>query len=219
MVAVTPPPTSPRVTLPVISTVCGAIFLGFCVAVGLKVRAERRWPRGLLAGCSAALVCGVISFPYARVSFAIPIPGSRAIQPQQAKEVLGGLLHNIYRAFDWREESAIYDRLALSITGELLSEVYLQTRRSMELEGQGGARAKVDDVEIVELADGRISENDAQEFRCRWNVSGSVGHWGHVHRRANQYDATLEITPVNGVWKITKIDLRDEKRLDSNKRS
>ncbi len=136
-----------------------------------------------------------------------------------ARAVMGGLLHNTYRAFDGREESVIYDRLAESISGDLLTSVYLQTLHSMELEGQGGARAKVDDVEIIELRDGRMSGDHAQEFRCRWNVGGSVGHWGHVHRRANQYDAALEITPVNGAWKITRIDLRDEQRLDSNRRS
>jgi hypothetical protein len=214
MVAVTPPPAPLRITLPMISSVCGAIILGFCVAIGRKVLAERRWPRGLFAGCSAALVCGALSFPYTRVSFAIPIPGSRSIEPQQAREVLGDLLHNIYRAFDWREESAIYDRLALSITGDLLSDVYLQTRRSMELEGQGGARVKVDEVEILDAIPERATETGGFVYRCRWNVSGSVGHWGHLHRRINQYDAVFTVEPVDGVWRIAAIDLREEKRVD-----
>ncbi len=214
MVAVKPPPAPWRITLPLISSVCGAIILGLCLTIGLKVKAERRWPRGLLAGCSAALVCGALSLPYVPVSFAIPIPGSRTIEPQQAREVLGDLLHNIYRAFDWREERAIYDRLALSITGDLLSDVYLQTRRSMELEGQGGARVKVDEVEILDAVPEQATELGGFVYRCRWNVSGSVGHWGHLHRRINQYDAVFTVEAVDGAWRIAAIDLREEKRVD-----
>jgi len=128
--------------------------------------------------------------------------------------VLGDLLHNIYRAFDWREESAIYDRLALSITGDLLSDIYLQTRRSMELEGQGGARVKVDEVEILDAIPEHATETGGFVYRCRWTVSGSVGHWGHLHRRINQYDAVFTVEPVDGAWRISAIDLREEKRVD-----
>ncbi len=214
MVAVTPPPAPLRITLPMISSVCGVMILGLCVAIGRKVKAERRWPRGLLAGCCVALICGALSLPYTRASFAIPIPGSRPIEQQQAREVLGDLLHNIYRAFDWREESAIYDRLALSITGDLLSDIYLQTRRSMELEGQGGARVKVDEVEVLDAVPEHATETGSFVYRCRWNVSGSVGHWGHLHRRINQYDAVFTVEPVDGAWRISAIDLREEKRVD-----
>ena len=34
-------------------------------------------------------------------------------------ELAGGLLHNIYRAFDYRGEEQIYDVLAKSVTGNL----------------------------------------------------------------------------------------------------
>jgi hypothetical protein len=62
-----------------------------------------------------------------------------------------GLLSNIYQAFDYREESVIYDILEKSVAGELLTETYLETKRSLEIENQGGARARVKEVEIVEL--------------------------------------------------------------------
>ena len=34
--------------------------------------------------------------------------------------------------------------------------------------------------------------------------------------RANQNDAVLTIEPVDGSWKITEIDLREEQRVDAN---
>ena len=129
--------------------------------------------------------------------------------------MLAGLLNNIYRAFDWRDESVIYDRLALSIAGDLLSDVYLQTRRSMELEGQGGARVKVDAVDILDASPEDVTESGGFVYRCRWNASGSVGHWGHIHRRTNQYEAVFTVEPIEGRWRIAAIDLREEKRIDA----
>lgn len=44
-------------------------------------------------------------------------------------------------------------------------------------------------------------------------VAGSVGHWGHVHQRRNQYRAELGVAPEDGVWKLVKLDVLEEERL------
>ena len=62
---------------------------------------------------------------------------------------------------------------------------------------------------------GAAGGDGAATYRCRWDAAGSVGHWGHVHRRANRYDASITIRPVDGAWKITAIEVRQERRLDS----
>ena len=82
----------------------------------------------------------------------------------------------------------------------------------MELENQGGARVKLQDVELIEhhLIPGT---KDGFAAECTWNVSGSVGHWGHVHRRTNQYRAAFEVEPLDGVWKITGLEILNEVRL------
>ena len=41
---------------------------------------------------------------------------------------------------------------------------------------------------------------------------GSVGHWGHVHQRTNQYQARLTVEAVGDRWKITALDLLQEER-------
>ena len=74
---------------------------------------------------------------------------------------------------------------------------------------------KVIDVEIVTHNSRPPSDGSGFVSECTWNVSGSVGHWGHVHRRTNQYRATLRIEPVDGVWKITALEVLDEVRLPS----
>ncbi|MDX2497992.1 MAG: hypothetical protein QNL11_08845 [Desulfobacterales bacterium] len=44
---------------------------------------------------------------------------------------------------------------------------------------------------------------------------GSVGHRGHIHIRKNQYEADITVEPVDGAWKITSLELLEEKRIDS----
>jgi hypothetical protein len=144
--------------------------------------------------------------------FAFWVGGAAALSDQKAGEVVEGLLHNIYRAFDYRQEEQIYDTLDRSVTGDLLARIYLETRRGLELANQGGARAKVKSIELVETS-ASASEGGAFVARTTWNVHGSVGHWGHVHQRSNGYQADLEIAPVDGVWKLTRLEILDEQRL------
>ena len=46
-----------------------------------------------------------------------------------------------------------------------------------------------------------------------WVVSGSVGHWGHLHERRNAYQAELRIQPVDGRWKLIGMEVLSEERL------
>jgi len=131
---------------------------------------------------------------------------------ERAGELVGSLLHNVYRAFDFRDEEKIYDVLESSIEGDLLTQVYLETRRGLELRDQGGARAKVKQIELVEL-DTSPGENGGFVANATWNVAGSVGHWGHIHGRTNQYRANLVIEPVAGTWKLVNLSLIEETRL------
>ena len=143
------------------------------------------------------------------------------MQPDENAFVLGcgsiGLLLIADRAFDLREEDRIYDTLERSVSGDLLADVYLETRRSLELENQGGARAKVKDVEMFQVQPGALRREDDGDLtfdvRGSWIVTGSVGHWGHIHQRRNQYAARLTIRSVDGNWKITALELLEELRI------
>jgi hypothetical protein len=134
------------------------------------------------------------------------------LSQERAAAVVSGLLTNIYRAFDYRSEERIYDALAASTDGPVLEQTYLETRKGLELASQGGARARVKQIELVDLT---VSAADGGGFvaDATWNVAGAVGHWGHVHQRNNQYEAELTIAPVGGAWKLVKLEiLREERR-------
>jgi hypothetical protein len=56
-------------------------------------------------------------------------------------------------------------------------------------------------------------------FHAKWTATGSVGHWGHIHIRQNQYEANIRVEPVEGAWKIIELELLEEKRIDSYARN
>jgi hypothetical protein len=218
MRAVPRPQGAPQLIVPAISATCTFLLVVLAV-VGLhQVRSQGRFPWAV-AGLGVVLLAGgVLGLPFAWVTLPNPLAQPASLSQEEARQVLGDLLHNIYRAFDRRDENLVYDRLAESVTGDLLAEVYLQTQRSMELERQGGARIKVDQVEVLDAIPEGRTEGGGFICRCRWNVSGSVGHWGHIHQRTNQYQANFTVEAPEGAWKITAIDLRDETRIDQRPR-
>jgi hypothetical protein len=182
-----------------------AVILAVVVARGALALARGRGSRRQLALVAAGLVLVTLG------SFAAMQGAS--VSDDHAGEIITALLRNVYHAFDYRDESAIYDMLERSVTGELLTQTYLETRRGLELASQGGARAKVKQVELLEVDSRRLSGGRGFSARCTWNVSGSVGHWGHIHQRTNQYQAELTVLPEAGGWKITDLQLLSEERL------
>jgi len=131
---------------------------------------------------------------------------------ERLQQLVGDLLHNVYRAFDYRGEEVIYDVLAQSAAGDLLTDIYLETRRGLELANQGGARVKVKDIEILESSL-IASQGNSITVDSRWNVFGSVGHWGHIHQRKNGYHARLVVSEIDGAWKLTGLEILQEERL------
>ena len=181
------------------------LLAGALVAV---VACARRVRRGELApaavvAASLAVVLTAGCFWWSR---------SAQLSDARAEEIVSALLHNVYRAFDFRSEEQIYDVLARSAKGELLAQIYLETRRSLELANQGGARAKVKQVEMIDVAAEPAPEGGFIAM-ASWSVAGSVGHWGHVHERKNRYRAELAVEPVDGSWKLVGLEVLQEERL------
>jgi len=179
---------------------CGIMTVGFLVVARGGLAGSRKRTQGLLL--LATLVCLLgVSLALTRVAS----PG---------REQVGNLLRNIYHAFDFRDEGTVYDVLAQSVTGDLLTDVYLETRKGLELASQGGAKVKVKEVDVLQVTPRPLRGQAGFLAHCQWNVMGSVGHWGHIHQRTNQYEAELTIRPVDGHWKITGLELLQEERVN-----
>ncbi|XAL97973.1 hypothetical protein OT109_10215 [Phycisphaeraceae bacterium D3-23] len=133
------------------------------------------------------------------------------------------VLHrNIYRAFDYNTDSAIYDALANSVAGPELETIYNNVYASLILREEGGAVSKVQDVDVLTtdlvapdpeaLEPGE--EDAAYAVRCTWRVRGLVSHFGHTHERLNAFDATYTLAPRHGEWRIVGSTIHSQERLD-----
>tara|TARA_R110000850_G_scaffold14189_12_gene45495 strand:+ start:1965 stop:3665 length:1701 start_codon:yes stop_codon:yes gene_type:complete len=205
LVEISNPPVAKSWSLPIV------VILAFIPILYLarKTRAPRQ--RGVALVALVVLV-GLSFVPVLRVKVLRP-GGSPSIQSEEeAGKVVEGLLTNIYRAFDYRDESTIYDSLAQSVEGDLLSDVYLEVQQALQLENQGGARTKVKEI-TLEASELKSEEERGFVSRANWMVTGSVGHWGHTHQRINRYEAEVTVSPVDGHWKVTGLQLLNEERL------
>lgn len=206
-----PPPPTWRVPL---ATLTLAALAPLALVVGRRRGAS--WKKAASAGALVIAVAAA-AWPWGQVEMRDPLAPEPALPQPEAQAVFATLHKNIYRAFDYHDESAVYDALARSVDGPLLTEIYLQVHRGLAMQEQGGAVAHVRSVEIV---DGRSEPLPAAEagggafaYRCTWNVEGTVEHWGHVHSRTNQYRARFVVRPHDGQWKIDAMEVLGQKRL------
>jgi hypothetical protein len=181
-----------------------ALFLVLSVGWMYRVFKQKK-PQTLPAGITLMLLAGVLT--------ALLLGESNSPQPERAEIIVGKLLHNVYRAFDYRDESEIYDVLERSVTGELLTNIYLETKRSLVLANQGGAQAKVKNVQLEALQLKPVEDDNIFSADVNWTVNGSVGHWGHIHQRSNRYQAVLTIVAAQNQWKLQEMTVLQEERL------
>jgi hypothetical protein len=180
------------------------------LVVVLAIAAARgRRPLIALAGARIILATAIVVGPVVQTAVALPGSVGRTPSERQARRILAGLLPNVYRALEFRDEATIYDRLAISVTGDALSDVYLEQRRSLEVEERGGAQARVEAVEV--LSADRIEPTESGfSVRSEWTVGGMVTHFGHRHFRQNRYNAIIDLEPVDGAWKIAAIEILEQ---------
>ena len=202
-------PTGRKWNLPVGSIV--AVVLALIAAVMAMKLSGRRRRVGLIVTV-VLVAAGALCWPMLRMEVAHPTGEMSALSPAQSREVVQSLLTNIYRAFDRRSDEAIYDTLARSVSGDELTDIYLQTRRALTVQNQGGARVRIREVDVQNIAKTDLPDGGIR-IRAEWVAGGDVGHWGHTHRRRNRYEADFDLRIVDGVWKISHIQLRNEKRL------
>jgi hypothetical protein len=202
--------------IPVATVVC----LLAIVPLGLVVGRRRRVGKTVVG--TGVLILFLVSGALAswsylpRLSIARPAAMAGTLSEEQAGDLLQALLKNVYRAFDFRAEAVVYDKLALSVDGDLLADIYLQNRKSFAVQKAGGAQAKIKAVDILAAVPARREDRPlAYDIRGNWKAMGTVGHWGHVHMRTNLYDAIVTVEAVDDSWKITGLELLEETRIDA----
>lgn len=206
-------PERPTRKIPVIT--CGILLSIPMLWLMFGWSRARLTPLLLISGGLVAVAA--VTWPFLQMEIDDPLTSPPELAADDQSSVFSRLHSNTYRAFDYRNESDIYDALATSVDGDLLRELYLNIRSNLEVQDQGGAVAHVEEVSISESEplSGEASPIEWPGFRykARWTVRGTVEHWGHIHERTNEYTGEFTVQPSDDAWKITSMQLTDEKQL------
>ena len=142
--------------------------------------------------------------------------GRLAVTPAACVAVFQPLLMNVYTAFDYSEESDVYDALARSVDGKLLDDLYRRIHRGLVMDDHNRAIARVTAVELLEteVPDPEAAvEAERFEVTARWRVDGTVVHWGHAHIRIHEYAARYAIARTTRGWRIVDQVMLEQVRI------
>lgn len=206
----------PKLSLPMITAGLFALALPVLLIAPFS---GRMWIMMTVFG-GALVVGGIFADGKMMREFNVPWKAKREVPEAVASDIFAQLHKNLFRAFDYRTESDIYDALAKSVDGELLRKLYLQINDSLKVKEQGGAVSNIESVRLIEGEKTTLAGTAADEpgfadqpsfaFRSKWDLTGTVEHWGHIHERVNVYDAEFTVQLVDDCWKITSMDVLDE---------
>ena len=174
------------------------------------VRIKRVHVRFAAAGCLLLMALALLPYGVSRTSVPFLSPGVPS--PQQAQMIIEPMLSEIYHAFNLNDESETYDRLAEQVTGDLVTDIYLDSRRRMVAGTREGASVEVRQVVVEDVGAPWTTEADYPAYPCRWTVTAKVTHWQHSHQRRNVYEGDLRLAVENDRWKLVALDLRSEER-------
>ncbi len=217
----TPETATKRARFPVLSlgVAVGGLLLALAGVqrIGPRAGTKRKMPGAVLLTMGAVLLA---TAPMLRQVGTVSMGGGGGLPTEaEAKAIFEPLHANIYRAFDYEERGAIYDALARSVDGPLLESLYDQIYTSLVMYEEGGAVSRVSAVRLMRVDIGSIGvvgEPARASFtlEAQWQVDGVVYHYGHSHRRTNEYVAEYSAGLTEAGWRITGNRVLSQERLD-----
>ncbi len=136
----------------------------------------------------------------------------------EALEIFRPLHANIYGAFHFTDRSDIYDALERSVHGDLLESLFNEIYASLVMQEEGGAVSRVTSVRPLETDVEIIGTGDQGpwfQVLARWQVDGSVFHWGHSHHRTNEYQARYSVGQTESGWRISGSETLEQKEVEA----
>ena len=183
------------------------LFTGICFF------RSRKKTTGVIS-ISTLLVTSFLVTLFLTSPMALKLSEDGVVKPsgEKATAIFRKLHENIYRAFDNKEESDIYNTLAQSVDGKLLDQVYTEVYKHHIANADKGTCF----IQSTDIIDAIMKKENTSlpEFKidCEWKVRGVVSHWGHAHSRTNKYRATYTVDVMDNSWKITDIEITKHTR-------
>ncbi|MCP9200499.1 hypothetical protein MKO06_11300 [Gramella sp. GC03-9] len=129
------------------------------------------------------------------------------------ERIMQNVLSNTYSAFNVEDEEKLFEELSNNVDSELLDNVYLDSRRRLNMGLREGAEVSVQEVELNSMGKPQVLQDpESIEYPAQWTVTARVRHLKHIHYRKNQYTGTVALKAIDNKWKISKISLTSEER-------
>lgn len=205
--AAVPPPPSPAALPPTLLAAAAGLVL---VLAGLALRPTNG---SLRTAKACVMAAGAITAGWAGWVRFVGAPASVRLSESETLAIFRPLHENIYRAFDFTRDTDVFDALARSIDGPLLSTLHEQVYRSLVMQEEGGAVSRVRRLELNEARVLPDSPPDRVRVDATWIVEGVVYHWGHSHERRNEHRATFGLAPRPQGWRIIEASMTAQRRI------
>jgi len=193
-----------RFRIPLLSIIT-LILLIVCI-----IKMKQKQLRWTVSAC--LLIAAFILLPYGVVRGAIPFASPSPLSAKQAQIIVEPMLVEIYHALNLEDENQMYDKLAQQVSGSLVTDLYLDSRRRLAAGTRDGARVTVKHVDLQTVELQAPAGNESPVYRCRWTVTAKVTHWQHTHERNNLYEGELSLAVENKAWKLASMNLISEER-------
>ncbi len=135
------------------------------------------------------------------------------LSSDEALAIFKPLHENIYRAFDYTRDVEIFDALARSVDGPLLSRVYTQVYAGLVMQEEGGALSRAQRIDLLSTTLLEPAPDGSPRIQCAWGVDGVVYHWGHSHQRRNEYEGIFVLAPKPQGWRIVDVTVQSQRRI------
>jgi hypothetical protein len=193
-----------KLRIPLLSLVSLALLVWGVIGI------KRKRIRFATAGCLLLMALALLPYGVARAS--VPFLSPAVPSAKQARLIIEPMLSEIYHALNLDDESQTYDRLAEQATGNLVTDLYLDSRRRLVAGTREGALVVVKQLALQDVGAPRATEGGNPAYSCRWTVTAKVTHWQHIHQRRNVYEGELRLSVENDRWKLAGLNLRSEER-------
>lgn len=138
-------------------------------------------------------------------------PGN--MNKSQVANILETTLSNTYTAFNIKEEEKLFEELSENVDENLLDNIYLDSRRRLNMGLREGAEVTVQEVALNKLGDPEpTNTSGVLQYPATWTVTARVRHLKHIHYRKNKYTGIISLKSYAENWKISNITLETEDR-------
>jgi hypothetical protein len=184
------------------------LLIGALLATVLAIRG-RHTARAFLGVVALLLVAGAV--PASRwLSIAIHNPFAGPPTAMQSAAIVEALLDNVNAAYIEKEAARLADALGIVVADDAAKEVTAELDRALAIRVAGGGVARVKSIENLTVEDiVPLDGRDGFRTLASWTAHASAGHWGHVHIRRIRFRALMELTRIDGLWKIAGLTVVD----------